>query len=77
MEVNSQNITVTLTTPEVIMETGLSVEKHHWAWADWPLKSLLLMRNISHQDNSTNLNEIINKELFGLSLKKFGLYCIL
>lgn len=77
MEVNSQNITETLTTAEVIMETGLSVEKCHWAWADWPWKSLLLMRNRSHQDDSTNFNGIINKELFGLSLKKLGLYYVL
>lgn len=77
MEVNSQNITVTLTAPEVRMEAGLRVEKCHWAWADWPWTPLLLMRNRSHQDDSTNFKETIHKELFGLSLKELGLYYVL
>lgn len=77
MEVNSQKITVTLTTPGVRVETGLRVEKCHLAWEDWNWKFLILMRNTSHQDNSTNFNGTINKELFVLSLKELGLYYVL
>lgn len=78
MEVNSQNITVTITAPEVRMEIGLRVEKRHSAWADWLWKERNdLMRNRSHRDDSTNFSGTIHKELFGLSLKKLGLYHVL